>query len=60
MIDHNRLLNAADHLISVTEAIDDCPNCFPDQWCLPHVIEHQEALNEIRIAIGRQSTKKHK
>ncbi len=57
-VDHKRLLNAADKLVSIEGAIDKCDECGVGNWCLKHAQEHGEAMCELRAAIGRTPTEK--
>jgi len=55
---YNKLLNAADKLITVEDEVEQCQECFAGNWCLKHAQQHSEAIREIRVAIGRQEVKK--
>ena len=52
-VDQNRLLSAADELVSLDEAIQACKNCFPGNWCWEHSCAWNEAFMEMKRTIGR-------
>jgi len=53
MTEQNKLRDAADSLVSVDEAINDCPDCFPDAYCFKHAEEWGQAMHLLRVALGR-------
>lgn len=53
-VDYKDLLNAADKLVTASEQIEKCENCFPGAWCLDHANAYDDAFLEMRKAIGRE------
>jgi len=53
MADHNKLLDAANKLVSAEDAVQDCSDCFPDAWCAKHAEEWGQAMHDLRVALGR-------
>jgi hypothetical protein len=44
---------AADQLVDAEDAINACPDCYPDAWCFKHAEEHGQAMFKLRLALGR-------
>jgi len=53
MSDQNLLREAANLLVNADEAINACPDCFPDAYCLKHAEEWGQAMHKLRVALGR-------
>jgi hypothetical protein len=52
-MDDEALRAAANDLADAEDAVQTCPACFPDAWCLPHAEQWGEAMHRLRSALGR-------
>jgi len=53
MVNMEQLRSAAERLVDTDDAINACPDCFPDAYCFKHAEQWGEAMYQLRLAIGK-------